>query len=67
MDQPAFIDRISVSDSDVGCVRRVVRTSIMGDVVGTGVVPGRHALALQKQIIEQARGAESEQVRGQPL
>src|SRR5690554_5209276 len=44
-----------------------VEASVDRDVIGAGVVAGCELLALQEDIVEQARGAEAEQVRLQPL
>ena len=48
-------------DSDWSCL------SVQCHVVGTAVAAGGQLLALQQHVVEQARGAEAEQVRLQPL
>src|SRR4051794_19712768 len=44
-----------------------IAASVQGEVVGAGVAAGGELLALHEQVVEQARRAEAEQLRVQPL
>src|SRR3954452_4037801 len=55
-------------DSGAGAYSKtLVICLVHADVVGAGVVAGAELLALQEQVVEQARGAEAEPVGGEPV
>src|SRR3954463_865130 len=59
-------------DSGAGAYSNVVvvvaiAASVEGEVVGAGVAAGGQLLPLHEQVVEQARGAEAEQLRIEPL
>src|SRR4051794_6871204 len=57
-------------DSGAGAYSKtllVMRKSVHRHVVGAGVVAGAQLLPLQQEVVEQAGGAEAEQVGGEPV
>src|SRR4051794_41975468 len=57
-------------DSGAGAYSKtllVMRESVHRHVVGAGVVAGAQLLPLQQEVVEQAGGAEAEQVGGEPV
>src|SRR5690348_4485888 len=50
-----------------GLARSVQAGRVVGDVVRAGVGADRHPLALQDEVVEQARGPEPEPVRIEPV